>query len=236
MVKKSREEKWNVWSLEGGLETLIESLSQKLKQDGVEIQMNSQETSKNDFTFYTTPAFATSKMIENETLTSLLDSIPFVDVAVINYRFETVENLNPGFGFLVPSSQEKVPILGVIFDTCSFPQENSTIFTVMMGGAWFESLFGQNPPEQELVEIGLNHLKSILKIEKEPVQVVCKLHRNCIAQYTVGHGQRVEKMRQIIKNEDLNLALVGSSYDGVGLNDAVLSSRIQVEQFYSNKA
>ena len=51
----------------------------------------------------------------------------------------------PAFGFLVPSSEENVPILGVIYDTCSFPQGDKTIFTVMMGGAWFDQLFGQNP-------------------------------------------------------------------------------------------
>ena len=66
----------------------------------------------------------------------------------------------------------------------TFPQENHTIFTVMMGGAWFNQLFGSNPSLAELDSIGLKHLKSILKIKEDPVSKVIKLHRNCIAQYT----------------------------------------------------
>ena len=43
---------------------------------------------------------------------------------------------------------------------------------------------------KDLESIALKHLKSILKIEDEPMKVICKVHEKCIAQYTVGHGQR----------------------------------------------
>ena len=138
-----------------------------------------------------------------------------------------------GFGFLVPSSETNIPILGVIFDTCSFKQDNHTIFTVMLGGAWFESLFGSNPSETDLNEIALKHLKNIMKISEDPVSTVVKLHRKCIAQYTVGHVQRVQKARNIIEKKNYPITLIGSSYDGVGINDAIMSSKVQVEHFIS---
>ena len=117
LVKKIRAEKWNVWSLEGGLETLTETLAKKLRNDGIEIRMESKIPDDipfgPDFTIWSTPAFETAKYMENEDLKSVLNSIPYVDVAVINFLFKN-ESLvqDPAFGFLVPSNQKQVPILG----------------------------------------------------------------------------------------------------------------------------
>ena len=116
----------------------------------------------------------------------------------------------------------------MIFDTCSFPQQNQTIFTVMMGGSWFQKLFGNNPEPSDLESIALENLQKIMKFQDKPSQVITKIHRNAIAQYTVGHLDRVKKLRQMA--QDLPLAFVGSSYDGVGLNDAIMSSKIQIEK------
>merc|ERR1712008_424176 len=144
----------------------------------------------------------------------------YVDVAVINFMFQGKHLIKePAFGFLVPSSEKNVPILGVIYDTCSFPQGDTTIFTVMMGGAWFNQLFGQNPNPKDLESIALEHLKNILKINDEPIKVICKVHEKCIAQYTVGHAQRVEKLRELTTKARLPIAFVGSTFDGVGLDD-----------------
>ena len=116
----------------------------------------SSDASDKDLTILSTPAYISAQHITNNAyffdddktkeIRTLLNSIPYVDVAVINFMFEGKHLINePAFGFLVPSSEENVPILGVIYDTCSFPQGDKTIFTVMMGGAWFDQLFGQNP-------------------------------------------------------------------------------------------
>ena len=40
LVQKAKDEKWNVWTLEGGLETLTSKLSQRLQKDGVTIKMS----------------------------------------------------------------------------------------------------------------------------------------------------------------------------------------------------
>ena len=227
--------------------TLIEELQHKLLDLGVDIIFNQgadqirQEVNKqgaisgSDFTFWTTPAFSTSEaMTFDHDLNQILNTIPFVDVALMNYIFENDQEplvQNPGFGFLVPSSEKDIPILGVIFDTCTFSQGNHSIFTVMMGGAWFNQLFGSNPSLSELDAIGLKHLKSIMKIKQDPVSKVIKLHRNCIAQYTIGHSQRVQKARDMILQKKYPISLIGSSYDGVGINDAIMSSKVQIEKF-----
>ena len=106
MVKKARLNKWSVWGLEGGLITFVEGLEKRLLELGVEIQMEKDVLDKvtdqglvkdSDFTFWSTPAFKTSEAMSDKDLSDVLATIPFVDVAVINYVFESSELVkNPG--------------------------------------------------------------------------------------------------------------------------------------------
>ena len=46
----------------------------------------------------------------------------------------------------------------------------------------------------------------------------------------------LKKLRELTtKHAKLPLAFVGSAYDGVGLNDAIMSSKTQVQSVFSNK-
>ena len=255
LVKKSRKEKWAIWSLDGGLETLIGALKDHLLTKGVEIRM---ETNIHDIDFtngnvclggdnfdiqcdhsiLALPAYSAANFFqEMPSLKSHLLDIPYVDVAVVNIEYDGKIDLptGEGFGLLVPSCEKDIPILGIIFDTCAFPQttsENSakTVFTVMMGGRWFHSLFGPEPKPSDLTNIALENLKSILGIHQEPTGVVTNIHKNCIAQYTIGHIDRVAKIRSCIKENNIPISFVGSAFDGVGINDAILSSRRQINQ------
>jgi len=244
IVKQARSEHWSVWGLENGLTTLTERLSEYLAANGVEIFtdyniddikisngsciLQGDSTLTCDHLTLALPAFNAANLTSgiNGELSSTLGSIPFVDVGVVNLMYKGNILKNEAFGFLVPSNQPD-PILGCIFDTCSFRQGNRTILTLMMGGAWFKQLF-QHKSKEEMVDIGMNSVSKILGITQTPMDIKAKVLRQCIAQYTVGHLERVAKARQIINQEKLPLSLVGSSYDGVGINDTILSARRSV--------
>ena len=192
--------------------------------------------------FLAVPANSAAKLFpptkEERNLHQLLSSIPYVDVAVINVEYSGKIHLHTGeaFGLLVPSSQKDIPILGIIFDTCAFPQKDEngsekTVFTVMMGGAWFKSQFQDNPDPKYLENVALEQIRTILKIDESPTRVLTKIHRKCIAQYTVGHRERVRLIREYIRENNMNISIMGSAYDGVGINDAILSSRQQVHNY-----
>lgn len=141
LVKKARGENWSVWSLENGLEQFPEVLRNRLEQDGIEFELGSpverivsddkkekgltivtnKSAFQSDHVFLTTPAFASSMMTEslNFYLSKTLASIPYVTVAVINIEYPGKVQPLDAFGFLVPSNQ-RVPILGAVFDTCCF--------------------------------------------------------------------------------------------------------------------
>ena len=152
LVKKSVEEKWTVFSFDGGIQTLSNKLSDHLEQNYpsivelmpnteiMEIAFGQNEVSvsveqKNinstlnlqvDHVFSSLPAFKLASVLcpGHEKLKSSLQSIPTVHMALVSLQFDL--NVLPdqftGFGILVPSS-ENSPILGMTFDSCIFPSD-----------------------------------------------------------------------------------------------------------------
>jgi len=245
LARLAKSEKWAVWGLEGGLETLTEALAQHLKEKGVEIFteaqvqnitfkggtciVNSGSSLTCDKLTLALPSFAAATLTNDISpeLSDALAEIPYVDVAVVNLEFKGDILKEEGFGFLVPSNQPQ-PILGCIFDTCTFKQGRRTILTVMMGGAWFNSLL-KGKSELEIETLALETVSKVLNFKEQPVRSKTMILKQCIAQYTVGHTRRVRTARDIIREKGLPLSIVGSSYDGVGINDTIMSARNSVE-------
>eukprot|EP00092_Neocalanus_flemingeri_P024801 GFUD01026891.1.p1 GENE.GFUD01026891.1~~GFUD01026891.1.p1 ORF type:complete len:468 (-),score=108.11 GFUD01026891.1:78-1481(-) len=241
IVKRARAEKWSVWGLENGLETLVETLQKSLINKGVEIKTGvsvegialssgkvvlSCETDITcDKLVLALPSNKAAPFVEgiSGVLSSLLHSIPFVDVAVVNIEYKGKVLDHQGFGFLVPSNQPE-SILGCIYDSCTFPQGNRTVLTVMIGGAWYKEMVGSKSPA-EVQNQAVKEISKILNISATPVRCDTSFLPQCIAQYTVGHRGRVEQARRVIAERQLPLALAGSSYDGPGINDTIVSAR-----------
>lgn len=250
IAQRAKSEKWSIYSLEGGLETLPHRLVEELKKENVDVHLNKKCSSiefqdkkvllkttdnnqiESDFVISSIPSHTLAQLVSKQhpKLENLLNTIPYVDVALINLQYN-VPNLidKQGFGFLIPPC-ENVPLLGVIFDSCCFDMNGNTVLTVMMGGKWFEQYFGSNPNESELMDVALKHLKNILDIDMAPDSYKVHILRKCIAQYTVGHHDRVQLIEKYIKDNKLQLGIVGSSYYGVGVNDVIMSSKNLVER------
>ena len=248
LVRRARGEHWAVWGLENGLETLVETLRDSVTSRGVEVLTGVnvdpveadgprlvitgsglQSSITADQLVLAVPAFQAGRLLSRlaPDLAALLTEIPFVDVAVVNMEFKGREVLDhSGFGFLVPSSQPQ-PLLGCIYDTCTFPQGNRTLLTVMTGGAWYRTMVG-NKTASQVEEQMVEEVRRILNISSRPVRSHTSLLASCIAQYTVGHTARLRRARQIIQERGLRLALAGSSYDGVGINDTIMSAKHSV--------
>lgn len=246
LVKLAREESWAMWSLENGLETLVETLHQSLVSRGVEVVTSSPVESiavrggrctlmraeagdlECDKLVLALPAHRAARLLPSQPdLANLLASIPFVDVAVVNMEWRGAKHLTtPGFGFLVPSSQPE-PLLGCIFDSCTFPQGDRTILTAMLGGAAYTKQLGDRT-ETEVGDLAVVEVSRILGLSGPPARVETNILPQCIAQYTVGHRARLAQARSIIQSHNLPLALAGSSYDGPGINDSILSSKTAV--------
>lgn len=253
LVKRSLAERWSVYSLNDGLEKLPQTLTQYLTQNGVKLNANSKcehiEFNSNGVTVTVNgqsydsasivsglPAFEIGKLLQKQhpQLATDLLAIPYVDVAVINFQF-TGDNLlsQPGFGFLVPPV-ENSPLLGVIYDSCCFNMgPKNTVLTAMMGGKWFRERFGDGN-ESDLYGKAIEQIRKILKIDKQPDTFKVSILRQCIPQYVVGHFDRIERIRAYIEQNKLPLALCGSAYDGVGVNNVIYSAKIAARKTIGN--
>lgn len=146
-------------------------LGLEFRNDGSTIVKCGQEELQASRVVSALPSFKLAELVQpsHPDLASLLQSIESVTVGLVNLEWPGKKLDVEAFGFLVPSTQ-KLPILGVVYDTCSFPQGDRTILTVMMGGKWFKSLFGDKVTKEELLDVALKQLKSILGISDPPIR------------------------------------------------------------------
>ncbi|MEX1012971.1 MAG: protoporphyrinogen oxidase [Waddliaceae bacterium] len=150
----------------------------------------------------------------------LIDTTPREEVlkssiALIHLGFDDYELETPGFGYLIPTGEDP-HLLGVVFDSCVFPTQNSkTKLTVMLGGARFPDVV--NTPRERLIEIALSALKRQMNIKAKPVVIDCHLCKNAIPQYSIGHHQWIEQLNAKHKNH----FYLGSSTEGVAVNNLI---------------
>lgn len=251
LAKRAQEEKWNVYTIKGGLDTFPKTLTDYLKENDVQVSMNSNveeiqfvdsstvtlksttgEKLNANHVYSSIPAYALSKLVQRQhpELAKSLTEIPFVTVGIVNLYFATQKPLiKPAFGFLVPPI-ENSPILGVVFDSCCIPDQNGTVLTVMLGGKWYKERFGDGTTKEKLLKIALHEIKTILQISEEPAASNVSILHDCIPQYVIGHYEKVGKIRQYIQDNNLPISLIGSSYDGVGINDVIYSAKTQVQK------
>uniref|UniRef100_A0AAQ5ZY10 Protoporphyrinogen oxidase n=1 Tax=Amphiprion ocellaris TaxID=80972 RepID=A0AAQ5ZY10_AMPOC len=253
---RSIKESWAQWSLRRGVESLPESLAEYLQQSG-KVQLHREAAVKQihpsasgwkvhledgvvsaDHIISALPAKALSSVLPSscQPLIQQLQDVSSVTVAVINLEYEGSILPVMGFGHLVPSSEDR-GLLGVVYDSVPFPQHNrpdgqTTRLTVMMGGAWFQEVFG--PPEavtdEHLIARATEAVQCHLGVTTAPIWSRVALQRDCIPQYYLGHFSKVESMRHFIRENNLPLSLTGSSYDGVSVNDVIFSGRTAVQE------
>ncbi|EDW81537.1 uncharacterized protein Dwil_GK12118 [Drosophila willistoni] len=248
MYLQSKQEKWAMYGMDGGLEQLPRALRKYLGENDVNVQLSNPcrnlTFSDNgvrlslrdadlpvDHVISSLPAYRLAALVKQQhpSLSAQLLDIPYVDVVVVNIQFEGNNLLKQnGFGLLVPPC-EQLPVLGVIFDSCCFDMDGNTILTVMMGGRWFDQWFSDQPSPKKLLDTALRYVRQILEIKEDPKFCRVHTHHKCIPQYTVGHKHRVANIRKYIKTYKLPLSLCGAAFDGVGINDVILSARRQVE-------
>ncbi|KAH9814753.1 hypothetical protein DFH28DRAFT_300475 [Melampsora americana] len=167
---------------------------------------------------------------------------PAVTVAVVNVAYRSKRRIipvPPAFGYLIPASigPDINPhrVLGVVFDSDMMPgveggkseghMDDLTKLTVMLGGHFYNDL--PIPSLDALKHQALDALKQQLKIDEKPLYINASLQRDCIPQYLVGHHRRMRNVHHAL--EGRGLALVGSGYGGVGVNDVVKGCRETVK-------
>lgn len=176
-----------LFTLKGGMETLIHTLKQKLKME-IHLNCPAEILSSNEI-------LAAGKTWEADRIINALPPpLPKKSLWVVNLVFAKDVLKKKGFGYLVPT-QEKESVLGCVFDSSIFPQQNQgaeTRLTVML-----------REEEQEPLTAALSALKRHLTILDAPVYSSVFLAKQAIPQMEVGcsfpHGLSLDACIQRAK-------------------------------------
>jgi len=160
-----------------------------------------------------------------------LAAIPYSSSITVNlvYDESRIGKLPAGFGFLVPASEGRA-LLACTFVHRKFlgrTPAGTAVLRAFLGGARNEPLLAE--PDHTLVAIARRELTEILgarilnpAVEPEHVQVT--RWRRAMAQYSVGHKERMARIGARVAALP-GLRLAGNAYDGIGIPDCIRLGR-----------
>jgi len=127
-----------------------------------------------------------------------------------------------GFGFLVLRTEGK-RLLAVTLVHNKFSHRapaDRALIRCFLGGSRDQRILQSS--DEEMVRIVREELKQILALDAEPLFTRVYKWNTAMAQYTVGHLERLERIQHLSQGLPA-LALAGNGYRGIGVPDCVRS-------------
>ncbi|MEJ5351734.1 MAG: protoporphyrinogen oxidase [Melioribacteraceae bacterium] len=196
-------------------------------------EMNGEQNKINsDIVLSTLPAYVSSDIFDeiDSELSKHLNEIYYPPVMVLYLGFKK-ENINrnlDGFGFLIPSKEQK-HFLGAIWSSTIFPnrcEDDKAAFTLFIGGARSPHLF--DIEKEKLIEIVLAEFKDIMKIKGDPILIKEKLWEKAIPQYNIGYIEH-ENYFEKFQKENPGLILSGNYRGGISVGDCIKNSELVIQ-------
>ena len=186
-----------------------------------------------DAVIVASPAWVAGRLLGgvDHVLGDELAAIPYSSSITVNLMYDEskIGRLPEGFGFLVPASEGRA-MLACTFVHRKFLGRTPTgkaVLRAFLGGVRHEALLAE--PDDALVALVRRELAAILgeavigrNVEPEFAQV--SRWRRAMAQYAVGHQERMKRVRARVETLP-GLRLVGNAYDGIGIPDCIRLGR-----------
>jgi oxygen-dependent protoporphyrinogen oxidase len=213
--KKKKREKKDLFTLKGGLSTLINALERRFEG---EIKFNAEIKDIKDIEsmydlIYITVGPEETLSILGEEAASYFKHVRSASLAVVNLVFEGERMPFKGFGCLAPS-QEKEDFLGIVFDSEIFKEQNvgeEIRLTVMIGGTRGPSC---ELSDDALKDIALRACFKYLKLSKLRCFGI-KRYEKSICQCAPFHKEMIEQLKY------KNIIIKGSFITGPSINQRV---------------
>lgn len=235
-------------ALRGGMQQLVDAIEQRLTPGFVHVSTPVSSIEKDsdgwrvdaggfirlyDALIVASPAWAAGALLStvDAELAAELAAIPYSSSITVNLVYDEAQlgPLPEGFGFLVPHSEGRAML------ACTFVHRKflgrtppgKVVFRAFMGGMNNDALFSE--PDAALVALVRRELREILGEgvfgrAGEPAHAQVSRWRRAMAQYAVGHKQRMERIGvRVAKLRGLHL--VGNAYDGIGVPDCIRLGR-----------
>jgi protoporphyrinogen/coproporphyrinogen III oxidase len=181
-------------------------------------------TDQFDAVIIATPSQIAADLLQlaNADLSGELRGITYTSSITVNLGYEGKirQSLPPGFGFLVPKS-EGARMMAATFVHNKFPHRvpaNRALLRCFVGGSRNESLL--DAPHDEILDVVRGELAQIIGLRAEPLFVRVHRWRRSMAQYGVGHLERLVRIDGLLQQLP-GLALAGNGYRGIGVPDCI---------------
>ncbi|MGA3333393.1 MAG: protoporphyrinogen oxidase [Terracidiphilus sp.] len=164
-------------------------------------------------------------------LGSELGAIPYSSSMTVNLIYDeaAIGQLPDGFGFLVPAVEGR-SLLACTFSHRKFlgrTPPGKAVFRAFLGGMKREAMLDES--DDFLIATVRREMAAILgakafSAEVEPEHAQVSRWRRAMAQYAVGHRERMERISACVA-ELPGLRLAGNAYDGIGVPDCIRLGR-----------
>lgn len=215
------------------LNTRAESLDFDAVAKRWKIRTNAGELIEADAVCIALPAYAASGLLASldKQLADELDAIPYASTATVNlaYRRADIPHTLDGFGFVVPFVEHRAT-LACSFSSVKFAGRapaGHVLLRAFVGGALQPEMFALD--EEVMISAVRKDLRELLGIEQVPLFTLVEKWPRSMAQYHIGHLERVVRIYQRLKAFQ-TLQLAGNAYGGAGIPDCIRSGEAASEK------
>lgn len=233
-------------SLKGGLGTLVEKLQTELKEC---IQFQTEikhiepldhgyrlfDQNKNSYEaagiILALPHRLIPGLFQSSPVFDPLLDIPVSSVAnaVLTFNENDIKQAMAGTGFVVARNSD-VRITACTWTHKKWPDttpEGKALLRCYAGKPSDQKIVSYD--DDTIVNLVLKDLEKTMGITAQPESSIVTRWKEQMPQYTVGHRERVEKVKQEVKKAHPGLLLAGASYDGVGIPDCIADGKTAAE-------
>ncbi|MCM3388625.1 protoporphyrinogen oxidase [Ureibacillus chungkukjangi] len=231
-------------TFQNGLETLIETLAShlspnsilkgvkvesidRLNDGSVQIYTNNIAPIKCDAVIMTTPFNAAKEVLDHSGLLDELPKMQYATIATVTLAFKQGEakKYKDAMNFFVSRNSD------FAITTCTWCNHKWNdvapagydLLRVYIGRVGDEAIVELS--DSDIEKTVLQDLEKAIGLETAPVFTVVSRWKESMPQYTVGHDERMEVMKQQLHTDFPNVKLVGSSYDGISVPDCVTQGK-----------
>ncbi|MBV8818015.1 MAG: protoporphyrinogen oxidase, partial [Acidobacteriaceae bacterium] len=178
--------------------------------------------------FIAVPAYVASGLVRSldNQLADLLSRIGYNSsiTMTLGYDRATFDHPIKGFGFLVPKRERRY------LKACTWVNnkfnyraaDDRVLLRCFFGG----DAMGVN--DEALVQNAIEELRAIMGLRAKPVFSHVARWKDSMAQYTVGHAERLERIETRLKSLP-GIALGGNAYHGIGVPDCIRSGKVAAQ-------
>lgn len=228
-------------TLRDGMQQMVEAIAARLEPGSVLLGANvgkvtcqgakwrvATESGSGEFdaVILAVPAYAAAGFLGDvhARLAELLQQIPYSSSVTVALGYDSAVSLPEGFGFLVPRSEGR-HMLACTFVHNKFPHrapQGWRLLRVFLGGS--SDPHAHELDDSDITTLVRQELREILGLEAEACFVRIYRWPRAMAQYEVGHLERVTEITRL-RAELPGLFLAGNAYGGIGVPDCVREGR-----------